>query len=128
MMATILPGTATEYREAVKFYRAVRTLAVNKREAAMADRAVDALRYAALRKTNQRLTEEQLKAHHGLIVYGCNPDAGRVGAGFVDVRRGGVIMLDHDGTWCNTWDFGCPAVYRFPPEGADIFPEGDSGI
>lgn len=121
-MATILPGTAEEYREAVKFYKTVGMLAVNKREAAMADRAVNALRYAALRKTNQRLTVEQMKARHGLIVYGYNPGAGRVGAGFVDVRRGGVVMLDHDGTWCDMWDWGDPLVFRFPPEEADIFP------
>lgn len=121
-MAEFLPGTATDYREAVKFYKTVGMLVVNEREKAMAARAVDALRYAALRLENPRLTEGQLRECHGLIVYGYNPDINRVGAGFVDVRRGGVVMLDHDGTWCDTWDFGPPSVFRFPPEGADIFP------
>lgn len=124
-MVELLPGTAEEYREAVKFYKAVGRLAVNEWESSMAARAVDALRYAALRKVDQRLTVEQLKECHGLIVYGYNPDIGKVGAGFVDTRRGGVVMLDHDGTWCDHWDFGAPAVYRFPPEGADVFPEGE---
>lgn len=122
MMATILPGTADEYRKAVKFYKTVGMLAVNEKETAMAARAVDALRYAALRKINQRLTVEQMKEHHGMIVYGYNPGAGKVGAGFVDVRRGGVVMLDHDGTWYDMWDWGDPLVFRFLPEGADIFP------
>lgn len=59
-MTELLPGTSEEYREAVRFYKTVGMLAVNERETAMAVRAVDALRYAALRRTNQRLSVEQL--------------------------------------------------------------------
>lgn len=124
-MTELLPGTAEEYREAVRFYKTVGMLAVNQREAAFAARAVEALKYAALRKTNQRLTVEQLKECHGLIVYGRNPYTMKIGAGFVDTHRGGVVMLDHDGTWCDTWDWGDPTVYHFPPDGADIFPEAE---
>jgi hypothetical protein len=124
-MTELLPGTAEEYREAVRFYKTVGMLAVNQREAAFAARAVEALKYAALRKTNQRLTVEQLKECHGLIVYGRNPYTMKIGAGFVDTHRGGVVMLDHDGTWCDTWDWGDPTVYRFPPDGEDIFPEAE---
>lgn len=123
MSMDFLPGTVEEYREAVKFYKAVGQLAVNQREAVMANRAVEALRYAALRKANRRLTIDQAKRCHGLIVYGYNPDIGRVGAGFVDTRREGVVMLDHAGTWCDTWTLGNPFVFLFPPDGADIFPE-----
>ena len=119
----LMTKTADDYREALKFYKTVETMAANKRESEMAARAIEALRYAALRKTNQVLTGDQLKSCHGLIVYGGNPYTGEIGAGFVDVERGGVVMLDHDGTWTNTWNFGDPVVFRFPPDGADIFPE-----
>ena len=58
-MTELLPGTAEEYREAVRFYKTVGMLAVNQREAAFAARAVEALKYAALRKTNQRLNSSK---------------------------------------------------------------------
>lgn len=122
-MAELLPGTAEEYREAVSFFKAVGKFAGNEREMAMAALAVDALRYAALRKENRRLSSVELKKCHGMIVYGYNPGLDKTSAGFVDVRQGGVVMLDHEGTWIDTWDIGDPYVFRFPPVGADIFPQ-----
>lgn len=116
-----LPHTAEEYHRAVKYFKQLMQLAKEEPEQGMIAMALEALRYAALRKENPPLTWRHLKEMHGQPVYCGSVYGGQTGGGIVDARKGAVILLDHDRVWRDTWEwYDGRRYFRFPLNGVDL--------
>lgn len=122
-----LKFTNGEYLDALKLFRVLDKLEDEqpnekqmKRELAI---AIDALKFAMLRKENPRLRRAQLKQMQGQVVY---YDA--TTPCFVDVANECVHCLDHDwSTWKHEWNCYQP-LYRFPRIPSDINPHESRGF
>lgn len=117
-----LPHTAESYFEGLKYYRKAVQEAKNERGNRLASLAVEALRYAAMRKENRWLTYNHLKEMHGQPVY----IAGEAGGGIVDARRQAIIMLDGDGLKYHSWGWETVGTrLRFPGNDVDLLNFGE---
>lgn len=111
-----------EYRSAIKYFKQLdQQLSLSESERGMIALALEALRYAAVRKENPPLTLNHLKQMHGQPVYCSSWTGGPTGGGIIDAHKEQVILLDHDGVWRDTWFWNSTGkYYRFPLNGVDL--------
>lgn len=127
-MNQLLTHTDDEYRREMKYFKQVATIAIDSPEREMVALAIEALRYAAIRQENPPLTYQHLKEMHGQPVYCSSIYGGACGGGIVNAKKDQVILLDHDGVWRDTLDWGYGSVYyRFPLNGVDLLAVSQTG-
>lgn len=121
-----LPHTVQEYNKAATYFRMFNEIVKDEPERSMTALAVEALRYAIIRKDNKPLTLAHLKEMHGQPVYCSSLEGGPTGGGIIDAHKERVILLDHDGVWKDTWFWNSTGkYYRFPLNGIDLLgPDG----
>lgn len=121
-----LTHTEEEYRRAIKYFKQLSQLSMEEPERTMVAMALEALRYAAIRKENPPLNHYHLEQMHGQPVYCSSLTGGESGGGIIDARKEQVILLDHDGVWRDTWFWNSTGkYYRFPLNGVDLLgPDG----
>ncbi len=124
-MSKFLPSTADDYFAALKYYRQQAKSAGTKESARMAALAVEAIRYAAIRRENRWLNHNHLAEMHGCPVYfignSCCADPPR--GGIVDAHKGAVIVLDNTsgGLTYRTMDWtACGTRLRWPDDDTDL--------
>lgn len=120
-----LPSSAEEYQAARKYYSALADKKGPTQTRMMARLAKEACRFAALRRENPFLknTHFQDMDLQPVFFAGNAITGGLSGGGFVDARRGAVIVLDsisgelryHSLDWQS-----CGSRLRFPPDGLDL--------
>lgn len=125
---TYLTHTAEEYHRAVKYFKKLVEILQEEPEREMVPLALEALRYAAIRKENPPLTLAHLKQMHGQPVYCSSWTGGPTGGGIIDANSERVILLDHDGVYRDTWFWNSTGkYYRFPLNGVDLLgPDGSN--
>lgn len=124
-MSKFLPSTADDYFAALKYYRQQLKSTGTKETARMAALAVEAIRYAAMRRENRWLNKNHLREMHGLPVYFAGnqycPTPPR--GGIVDAHKGAVIVLDSTtgGLTYRSLDWtSCGTRIRWPDDDTDL--------
>lgn len=120
-----LPSSAADYLEARKYYSRKVEEGGHTEEIRMAQLAKEACRFAFLRKENPFLRNKHLADMHLEPVFfaGNKITQGLPGGGFVDAKRGAVIILDEISGELKyhplNWEL-CGSRLRFPPDGRDL--------
>lgn len=122
-----LPHSAENYLEALKYLRKVRKLVVDPSEDRLMEFAIEAARFAAIRKENRWLRYDHLKEMHGQPIYfessGLFPSI--TSGGIVDANRELVIVLEGEGLQYRNWSWeNCGNRLRFPANNIDLLDFG----
>lgn len=118
-----LPHTAEDYFRALKYIRKARQIAQSAEEARLLGLAVEALRFAAIRKENRRLRYAHLKEMHGQPVYfdSVGISTAISSGGIVDAHRELVLVLEGEDLVYQEWSWeNCGARLRFPVNNIDL--------
>lgn len=91
-----LPSSEDDYMEALRYFRQQFKSCGTEQSKRLYGLAVEAIRFAAIRKENRWLNKNHLLEMNGLPVYfSGNPNCGEPQrGGIVDVQRGAVILID----------------------------------